>query len=94
MPGRNLSTVYRVLVAWFVLLVGADCALAYVGPGAGITFSSSAKFLLVLLLLACLAVLLWPLYALLRWIRRDKNQSSTPPEAAPEEAPSVSHTDS
>ena len=96
MPGRNLLTVCKVLFALSVLLLGADRALAYVGPGAGITFVSHAMTLLVWVLAAFSAVLLWPAYAVLRRIRRRKNRSTTASslEAAPEDARAVSHTDS
>ncbi len=96
MPGRNLSTVCKVLLALSVLLLGADQAMAYVGPGADVTFISYAMTLLLWALTAFSAVLLWPVYALLRRIRRRKNKTTTASslEAAPEEARAVSHTDS
>ena len=96
MPGRNLSTVCKVLLAFSFLLLGADRALAYVGPGADVTFISYAMTLLAWVLTAFSAVLLWPAYALLRRIRRRKNRSTTASalEAAPEDARAVSHTDS
>jgi hypothetical protein len=95
-PGRNLSTVCKVLLALSALLLGADRALAYVGPGADVTFISSAMTLLAWVVTAFSAVLLWPVYALLRGIRGRKNKSTTTSslEAAPEEAGAVSHTDS
>ena len=96
MPGRDLTTVCKVLLAVAVLLLGAAPALAYVGPGADVTFISYAMTLLAWALAAFSAVLLWPVYALLRRIRGRKNKSTTTPslEAAPEEARAVSHTDS
>ena len=96
MPGRNLSTVCKVLLALSVLLLGADRAMAYGGPGADVTFISYAMTLLAWALAAFSAALLWPVYALLRWLRRRKNNSATAPspEAAPEEARAASHTDS
>ena len=96
MPGRNLSTVCKVLLAVSVLLLGADHALAYVGPGADVTFISYAMTLLAWVLAAFGAILLWPVYALLRRMRRRKIQSTTASalEAAPEEAHAVSPTDS
>lgn len=96
MPGRNLSTVYTVLLALSVLLLGADRALAYAGPGADVAFISYAMTLLLWAFVAFSAVLLWPVYALLRWIRGGKNKSTTTAslELAPEEARGVSHTDS
>jgi hypothetical protein len=88
--------VCKLLFAVLFLLLGADRALAYVGPGAGITFVSHAMTLLGWVLAALSAVLLWPAYALLLRIRRRKNSSTTPSslEAAPEDARVVSHTDS
>ena len=77
MPGRNLATVCKVVLALTVLLLATGPTLAYVGPGAGITFSSYALTLLVCILVAVSAVLLWPVYALFRWIRRRRNESTT-----------------
>ena len=95
MPGRNVPTVCKVLLALSVLLLVASPALAYVGPGADVTFISYAMTLLLWMLAAFSAVLLWPVYALLRWARRRKNKPTTTalPEAAPEEARAVSHTE-
>ena len=95
MPGRNLSTVCKGLLALSVLLLGADRALAYVGPGADVTFISYFMTLLVWGVVAFSAVLLWPVYALLRMLRGRKDRPATPPpEAAPEEARAVNHADS
>jgi hypothetical protein len=95
-PGRNRWTVCKVLLALSVLLLGADRALAYVGPGADVTFISYAMTLLVWVLAVSSAVLLWPVYALLRWLRGRKNEAAPAPspEAAQEEARGGSHTDS
>jgi hypothetical protein len=81
----------KVLLALSVLLLGADPALAYGGPGADVTFISTALTLLLWMLVAFSAVLMWPIYALLRWIRPRKNQPTTTGslEAAPEEARAV-----
>ena len=96
MPGRNLSTVCKVLLALFVLLLGADRATAYAGPGADVTFISYAMTLLAWVLAAFSATLLWPVYALLRRIRGRKNKPAMTSsiEPAPEEARAVRHTDS
>jgi hypothetical protein len=95
-PGRNPSTVCKVLLAVAVLLLATERAHAYVGPGVDVTFISFAMSLLVWVLAAFSAVLLWPVYALLRWIRGRKDESApaSSPEAAPEEARELSHTDS
>jgi hypothetical protein len=95
-PGCNLSTVCKVLLALAVLLVGADRAMAYVGPGVDVTFIGYAMTLMVWFLAAFSAVLLWPVYTLLRWIRGRKNEPATASslEAAQEQARELSHTDS
>ena len=96
MPGRNRLTVCQVLVALSALLLGADRAMAYGGPGVDVTFISYAMALLGWALAAFSATLLWPVYALLRRLRGRKNKSTMTPtiEPAPEEAPGLSHIDS
>jgi hypothetical protein len=88
--------VCKVLLALAIVLLGAEPALAYVGPGVDVTFISTALTLLLWMLAAFSAVLMWPVYALLRMIRRRKNESATAhvPEPAPEEARAVNATDS
>ena len=96
MPGRNCFTVCKVLFALSVLLLGADRAMAYGGPGVDVTFISYAMSLLAWAIGAFSAVLMWPVYALLRRLRGRKDKSPTTPatESAPEEARGLSHTDS
>ena len=76
MSDRNLRTVGKVLLALLLLLFGANSAMAYVGPGADLAFISYAMTLLAWIFAAFSAVLLWPLYALLRRIRGGKNKSA------------------
>jgi membrane protein implicated in regulation of membrane protease activity len=76
MPGRSFCTFGKVLWALALLLLGANSAMAYVGPGADLAFVSYALTLLAWVLTAFSAVLLWPVYALLRKIRRGKNKST------------------
>jgi hypothetical protein len=88
---RDVSTVGKVLLVLFVLLLLlliADSAMAYVGPGADVAFISYAMTLLAWVLAAFSTILLWPVYALIRKIRGNKNKATTaaPLEAAPEEA--------
>jgi hypothetical protein len=70
--------------------------MAYVGPGADVAFISYALTLLWWALAAFLSVLLWPAYALVRWVRRRKTKPAptSSSEPAPEEDRVVSHTDS
>lgn len=95
MLGRNLS-VRKIMLALAVLLLGADPAMAYVGPGADVTFISSALTLLLWVLAAFSATLLWPVYALWRRIRGCQNKSTRTSslEKAREEACGVSRTSS
>ena len=77
MPGRNPSTVCKVLLALSVLLLAADRAMAYAGPGVDVTFISSMMALLWWVLAAFSAILLWPVYALLRRLRGRKDGPTT-----------------
>ena len=95
MPGRNSRAACQLLVALSVLLLGADRALAYAGPGVDVTFIGYAMTLVLWVLAAFSAVLLWPAYALLRVLRGRKDRPATPPpEAVPEESRAASPTDS
>jgi hypothetical protein len=62
------------LLALSFLLLVANRAAAYVGPGADVTFIGYAMTLLAWVLAAFSAVLLWPAHALLRSIRRRKKR--------------------
>jgi hypothetical protein len=64
------------------LVLPAACPLAYIGPGAGLELVGYAISLLAMAGVALSAVLLWPVYTLLRWFRRGK---PTPPPASPAE---------
>ncbi|HTU17471.1 MAG TPA: hypothetical protein VMG10_05355 [Gemmataceae bacterium] len=77
MSGRNLSAVARVVLALSVLLLGMGQAMAYVGPGADLSFVGYAMTLFLWVAAAFSTVLLWPVYALLRRIRGGKKKSAT-----------------
>jgi hypothetical protein len=64
---------WRALLALVVLLLLTERAPAYVGPGAGLEFVGYFSSLLAMGLAAFSTVLLWPVYALIRWLRRGKN---------------------
>jgi hypothetical protein len=61
----------------------AGGVLAYVGPGAGLEWVGYALTLLLYTLTALSAVLLWPVYALLRRLRRGKHPPASPAGDAP-----------
>jgi membrane protein implicated in regulation of membrane protease activity len=70
----------------------ATPALAYIGPGAGITVLGALWGVVVAVVLALAAILLWPLRALLRRRRRstrpaDASASAEPEADAPSSAP-------
>jgi hypothetical protein len=79
----------KVLLALSLLLLVAGPALAYTGPGADVTFITTAVTLLLWMLAMFSAVLLWPFYALLRMIRHRQN----PPEVASIREETVSNDD-
>lgn len=94
MPDRDFCNLGKIfLLALALLLLGANSAMAYVGPGADLAFLSYALTLLAWAAAAFSAVLMWPLYALLRRIRGRKNKSTTtpPPPTALEKTPAASH---
>jgi hypothetical protein len=95
MPDRNFGSFGKLLWALALLLLGANSAMAYVGPGADLAFVSYALTLLAWAAAAFSAVLLWPVYALLRRIRGGKNKSTTasPPSTTAEKTPAASHSD-
>jgi hypothetical protein len=81
-------------LALSLLLLEANRAMAYVGPGADVTFISYAMTLLTWVLAAFSAVLLWPAHALLHKFRRRRNRMASSLAAAPEDACAVRHADS
>ena len=65
MPSGRLLRALRVSgFVWLFLVVGAQPALAYIGPGAGFAAAGSVLVLLGTFLLAIGIVLLWPLKAI------------------------------
>jgi hypothetical protein len=60
----------RKLLLALLLLIVAPAALAYIGPGAGISFFGSLLNTLLVLLLSLLAILVWPVRYLWKWMRR------------------------
>lgn len=65
----------RVLLALTLLVISCP-ALAYIGPGAGVSFLGSIWALLVGVVLAIVAVLFWPIRYLFRRMRRGKSRPS------------------
>lgn len=72
----------RLLFA-LILVTFSGSALAYIGPGAGVSFLGSIWAVLVGIVLAVAAVLIWPIRYLIRRMRSRVNKAtgSTPPSA-------------
>lgn len=64
------------------LLLAAQPALAYIGPGAGISFIGALGTWLLGILIALFAILFWPLRLLLRRLRRKPRNSPDTDESA------------
>lgn len=95
MLGRNFSIFGKIVLAFSVLLLAADSVMAYVGPGVDVTLIGQFFTLIGFAVAACSAVLMYPIYAILRRIRGRRgsqtplptpDQVASPPlETAPEE---------
>ena len=96
MPVLNWSRLRILLLVLAGLLLWTGSASAYIGPGAGLDFIPYALTLLAFGLTAFSAILLWPVHALIRWIRGKKKPSApaTPTETVPEVTPTRSPIDS
>lgn len=82
MPARSLYCALKVLCALSALLLLADGARAYVGPGAGLELVGYSTGLLAWVAVAFSALFLYPLYSFLRWLRGGG--------AGPKDAPAAS----
>lgn len=60
----------RRAIVFLTLILATAPALAYIGPGAGISFLGSIFTWVAGALIALLAILLWPLRAVFRRMRR------------------------
>jgi hypothetical protein len=70
---RDVLVGLKALMALVVLLLVTERAPAYVGPGAGLEFIGYFSSLLAVGVAAFSTMLLWPVYALINWLRRGKN---------------------
>lgn len=83
MPGPSRTFVAIMLTTLVVLLLAADPALAYLGPGTGLEFVPYFLAILATVGVAFLSILLYPIYAVIRFFRGVKE---APKPAAPEVA--------
>jgi len=61
------------LLAWAVLLT-PGAALAYIGPGGGLTLLTTALAMLAAFSVSAIVVLTWPIRAFRRWLRRRRGE--------------------
>ena len=66
------SKLLMIMVGWVLCSVALP-AMAYIGPGAGVSFLGSLLSTLVVVVLAVGAILFWPVRYMWRRIRRQKN---------------------
>ena len=81
---RNLAARLKWLGAPVLSFLAVNPLLAYTGPGADLVLTGYSKSLLILIAVAVAAVLLYPIYALCRFLF--KASAEAPPteeEAAP-----------
>jgi len=76
MRDHNPLIAVKFLLAVLFVMLAADHAFAYIGPGPGLEFIGYFTSMAALMLAAFSAVLLWPFYALLRWLRGSKDHPS------------------
>jgi hypothetical protein len=69
MHGRDSFLPRTILLTLSLLLVCAGPALAYIGPGAGLELVGYSLGLLIWMVTAFSAMLLWPLYSFIRRLR-------------------------
>lgn len=88
MSGPKYSYVGKLLLALPLLLLWTGTASAYIGPGAGLELVAYSLGLLAWIVTMFSAILLWPIYAFLRWLRgsKDKGITAIPTDAAEGEA--------
>ncbi len=72
--------IFRLGTALFLFFLAGN-ALAYIGPGAGISFLGSFLAAIVAVFAAIFAVLLWPIRYMIRRMKRVRSDGG---EAAPE----------
>jgi hypothetical protein len=92
MLGRNFSTVGRIVLALSVLLLAADSVMAYIGPGVDVSLIGQFMALLWLAVAAASAVLMYPIYAILRRIRGRRGSPTPVPEPDKSAAPPLQTT--
>ena len=76
MPGPNNALVCKGILALSLSLALPFPALAYVGPGAGLEYVGYALSLAAWVLTAAGALLTWPIYRLLQWLRNGQEFST------------------
>jgi len=87
MRDRNVLSAVSVVFALLFLLLLANNAQAYIGPGAGLDLIPYAVSLGSVMVAASFGILLWPFYAVLRLIRGKRETHREPRIIAAMELP-------
>jgi hypothetical protein len=77
-PGRKPFSAAILLTALLVVLLAADPVFAYLGPGAGLEFVGYFMALLATVGVAFLSILLYPIYAVVRYFRGAPKATEAP----------------
>lgn len=67
---------FFIALVLLALLCAPSVALAYIGPGAGLSLVGSLLSWVIGIVVALFAVLLWPIRLLLRKLRRSRNNDT------------------
>jgi hypothetical protein len=78
-----IKTMQGLIAATLILALSPGLALAYVGPGAGISMLGALWGLIVGVVMALGVILFWPIRMMIRKMKANKaNADGTPPEQA------------
>jgi hypothetical protein len=88
--GRDRLFSWKLLLTFALLLLSANSAMAYIGPGADLSLVGSFFALLAWVAILLSTLLLWPIHALRRYFRgartKDQEQGSAAPSSEPDSA--------
>jgi len=85
---------FSIVMLWTIaaILLLANNAMAYIGPGAGMEFIGYAMSLVAMVGIAFFSILMWPFYSFIRWLRGTKTPLTTDQSAVSSPITDVSPT--
>jgi membrane protein implicated in regulation of membrane protease activity len=73
------------LAAGILLVLTPDPAAAYMGPGGGLSLLTTALAMFAAFSVSAIVLLMWPVRAVKRWLRRGRNKEKADGSNADEE---------